>query len=262
METYDDIKPTGIASRLVCAPYNVGRKDLKEKGYQEITTAKQAQLRVLHGPEHRVSTYGNRVAEDFVYDDDVIYLTRNSVISQNPDLATETSKTGDFYLTPEQREWVLNKGKCYKFKTTKDYSIPTKRFGEEGETVFLFGLSQGEDLIQDAKDARDYGNFLSENKIPKMPVSFGSLQKGKTFARKMWFRYLDGLSGLVGYDRDLCLDYYRVRGVREDATASEPRAENLKRTSLDDSVETALTNKTQFMHNGTLYVPINSEFLK
>ena len=28
------------------------------------------------------------------------------------------------------------------------------------------------------------------------------------------------------------------------------------------SVETALTNKTQFMHNGTLYVPINSEFLK
>jgi len=32
METYDDIKPTGIASRLVCAPYNVGRKDLKEKG--------------------------------------------------------------------------------------------------------------------------------------------------------------------------------------------------------------------------------------
>ncbi|MBS3094176.1 hypothetical protein J4474_00785, partial [Candidatus Pacearchaeota archaeon] len=66
----------------------------------------------------------------------------------------------------------------------------------------------------------DYGNFLSENKIPKMPVSFGSLQKGKTFARKMWFWDLDVLSGLGGV-RGLGDGSDGVRGVREDATASE-----------------------------------------
>ena len=200
-----DIKPRGIASAYIVAPFDEGKELLEKEGYNIISLQKNAKLRIQEGVNENISKNGNWVREGVLYvPKKGKFLTKISPIMANAKRATDCHRNGkDFYLTSEQIEESLSDS----VELSKD-SIPTNRFAEDEITVYAFG-----DI------AEQYGKFLKEAEINEMHIWTADLQD-KPFARQMWFGFLAGGSGLDG-SRNL---YYgsRVRGVCEDASASEP----------------------------------------
>ena len=113
----------------------------------------------------------------------------------------------EFYLTSLQIEQALVDSIEF---PVKNIEIPTKRFGEEALTTYVFG---GE------KQAQLYGAFLAEAGIKAMPVWAVDKnhvnKQSKPFARQLWFyRLVDDRSNLNGNYHNL--NYVnRVRGVRQ-----------------------------------------------
>ena len=204
-----DIKPKGMSSAYVEAPFDKGKEVLEEAGYPIISLEQNARLRIQEGKNAYVSQNGNWVKEGFLYvSNKGKFLTKASPVMVYPAAATECHRQGnEFYLTDEQVEQGL--ADSIKLKD-RDFSIPTNRFGEEEVTNYIFGNS-----------ARDYGSFLKDVGIKEMPVWMVDDIGSKSFVRQAWFVRLDDESRLDGYVRYLdCND--RVRGVCEDALASEP----------------------------------------
>ena len=203
-----DIQPKTVVlkSAYIVAPFDEGKELLEKEGYNIISLQKNAKLRIQEGATEDVSKNGNWVREGVLYvPKKGKFLTKISPIMANAKRATDCHRNGkDFYLTSEQIEESLSDS----VELSKD-SIPTNRFAEDEITVYAFG-----DI------AEQYGKFLKEAEINEMHIWTADLQD-KPFARQMWFGSLDCRSELVGYDRNL---YYgsRVRGVCEDASASEP----------------------------------------
>jgi hypothetical protein len=135
----------------------------------------------------------------------------------NPAEATQAHREGrEFYLTPEQVEWALSNSVKLK---NKDFSIPTKKFGSDAITVYAFGNS-----------AQIYGDFLNNLGIKEMPVVMVDNIGDKPFVRKNWLSGLGYRSRLGGYGGGL-VGGSRVRGVCEDASASEPMQKNLYKSA-------------------------------
>jgi len=200
-----DIKPTGIESAIVYAPFDKAKEALESKGYRIISLEENAKLRMQQGKDHYVSQNGNWTREGVVYAPNKgIFLTKNSPIMANAKEATQSHRKGnEYFLTEEQVEQALQDS----VKLSKK-SIPTNRFKENEIANFAFG-----DV------AEDYGLFLKDAGIKKMPVYLTNVSD-KPFARQLWFRGLDlrsglrgGKSVLFGYDRDL-YDDLRLRGVK------------------------------------------------
>lgn len=212
IELIKDIQPRGIASAYVVAPFDKGKELLEANGYHIISAEENAKLRVREGKDAYVSQYGNWTKEDFLYvPKKGNFFTKNSPIMTNPAEATQAHRERiDFYLTPEQVEWALSNSVKLK---NKDFSIPTKKFGSDKLTVFSFG-----------SNAQIYGDFLNNLGIKEMDVYVVDNIGDKPFVRKNWFAGLNS-SGLGGGRR---LDSGTwVRGVYEDASASEPSQKNL-----------------------------------
>ena len=209
-----DIQPRGIASAYVVAPFDKGKELLEANGYHIISGEENARLRIQEGKDDYVSKNGNWTKEDFLYvPKKGKFFTKNSPIMANPAEATQAHREGrEFYLTPEQVEWALSNSVKLK---NKDFSIPTKKFGSDAITVYAFGNS-----------AQIYGDFLDNLGIKEMPVVMVDNIGDKPFVRKNWLGLLDYRSRLYGNYRFLNFDYW-VRGVREDASASEPMQKNL-----------------------------------
>jgi len=224
VKTIEDVRPTGISSKYVNAPYDTGRAQLDSEGYPEITLAINAKLRRQQGKDSFISKNGNWTAEDFVYDKKRgIYLSKVSIISENPKLATDAHRANeDFYLTKEQVERVL--ANAVRIPSNQK-PIPTKRFGDNRITIYAFGTTDGKDKRQDEKDAREYGLFLHEAGIKAMPIVLAGVGD-KPYARKSWFRSLGYESGLLGLNRSLSY-YHAVRGVRIGAVAEGDVRANL-----------------------------------
>ncbi|MCX6741817.1 MAG: hypothetical protein NTX24_01415 [Candidatus Pacearchaeota archaeon] len=223
VKTIEDVRPTGISSKYVPAPYDIGRAQLDLEGYPEITLAINAKLRRQQGKDAHISQNGNWTAEDFVYDPKKgIYLSKVSIISENPKLATDAHRANkDFYLTEEQVQRTLSN--AVKIPSNQK-PIPTKRFGSERITVYAFGTTNGKDTRQDAKDAQEYGLFLHESGIKAMPFVLAGVGD-KPYAVKSWFRSLAYESGLGG--NYWCLSYAAVRGVRNGVVAEGDARTNL-----------------------------------
>lgn len=187
-----DIKPTGIVSAIVYAPFDVGKQELESRGYPIISLEENAGLRIQEGKGHNVSRNGNWVKEDVLYvPNKGKFLTKNSPIMQNPKEATQAHRGGEeYYLNDEQTEQSLQDS----VELNRD-SIPFRRFNDEAITVYAFGNT-----------AENYGLFLKETLkekgIEEMPICLANIEK-KPFARKLWFRNLGGDSELGGYLRDL-----------------------------------------------------------
>ncbi|MFA5173843.1 MAG: hypothetical protein WC438_01550 [Candidatus Pacearchaeota archaeon] len=191
-----DIKPRGIASAYVDAPFDKGKTELEANNYHIISLEENANLRMQEGKDAYVSRNGNWTREGVLYvPDKGIFLTKNSPIMTNAKEATNCHRKGkEFYLTNEQIEEALADS-----IELKAENIPTNRFGENSTAVYAFGDS-----------AKQYGEFLKDTGIKEMPVCLVNLET-KPFARQMWFRYLDCKSELCGY-KDLGFDI-GVRGV-------------------------------------------------
>jgi hypothetical protein len=205
-----DIQPRGIASAYVVTPFDQGKAMLEAENYSIISLEQNARLRMQEGKDAYVSSNGNWVKEGFLYvPKKGKFLTKASPIMDNSVEATQSHRKGnEFYLTDEQVERGL--ANSVKLKD-RDFSIPTNRFGDDKVTNFAFGSS-----------AKDYGNFLREAGIKEMPVVMVDNIGDKSFARQAWFNGLDYVSWLDGYGGSLGSGNW-VRGVSEDALASEPK---------------------------------------
>ena len=196
-----DIKPREITSAYLVAPFDQGKEAVEKADYRIISLEENARLRIQEGKDHDVSRNGNWVREDAVYvPNKGKFLTKNSPIMAKAKEATQAHRDRkDFYLTSEQVEQALANSVALTGE-----SIPTNRFKDDPITVYAFG-----------KEAENYGAFLREAGINEMPIRLTDLQE-KPFARKVWFRGLDGGSVLGCYYGGLDVDYW-VRGVRDSA---------------------------------------------
>lgn len=203
-----DIQPRGIASAYVVAPFDQGKAQLEAEGYHIISLEENARLRMQEGKDAYVSQNGNWVKEGFLYvPGKGKFLTKNSPVIVHPAEVTQAHRSGnEFYLTSEQVE----KGLVNSIKLKdRDFSVPTKRFGEDELTTYAFGNS-----------AQAYGDFLKDADIKEMPVYMVDDIGDNPFVRQAWLGRLGDGSGLDGGNWGLG---GRVRGVREDALASESK---------------------------------------
>lgn len=209
-----DIKPIGVESAILYAPFNKALESLTKNGYEIISLPQNAELRIQRGKDHYVSKNGNWVKEGILY----VPRERNKLVRNSPILvgsakeATKAYKTGkEFYLIREQIEQSLTDSVDFPEETIE---IPTNRFNSEALTVYAFG---GE------KKAKAYGEFLDDAGIKEMPVHPVDKdyvnKQSQPFARQMWFRSLDSRSGFVGdlsgfNDDGYFLNDNRGRGIK------------------------------------------------
>ncbi len=211
-ELIQDIKPKGVASAYVDAPFDEGKKVLENAGYRIITGEENARLRIEHGKEAEVSTRGNYVGEGVLYvPNKGAFITRGSLVMASPKEATDAHRNGqEFHVTPGQVGIVISDSVAVPYGET---SVPTNRFGDDEVTRFLF-----------REVAKKYGEFLHEAGIEKMPLRFNSKEyadsKDKPYANQVWLARLAGGSGLYGDSRSLA--YGTVRGVFFDAEGVAP----------------------------------------
>ncbi len=207
-----DVKPTRMESAYVAAPFDVAKEALEAQKYNIISLEQDARLRMQQGKDSYISRNGNWTREGFVYHKELgIYLTKNSPIMSSPVEATQAHRNeNEFYLNDEQVGRSLTNAIQI---PKKQEPIPTKRFGEDKITVFVFG-----DV------AKQYGEFLNNSGIKEMPICLANIGE-KPFARQMWFGGLGFQSSLGGYNRDLGHDN-RLRGVRESGEAGSQNFSN------------------------------------
>lgn len=197
-----DIKPTGIASAYVQAPFDIALDELQIAGYKPISLEENARLRIEQGKTAYVSGKGNLTKEGFIYipGADKVRIVKNSPILTNSTEATQAHrKRREFYLDSISTENSIPVPYNQK-------AIPTSKFADEDITAFLFG-----------SQAQAYGQFLKEAGIKQMPIYLVDRTHLKyqstPFARQCWFISLGSGSGLDGYYRSLAYGY-RLRGVR------------------------------------------------
>ena len=206
LEINVDVKPRGIASAYVDAPFDKGKEALESHGYNVISLEQNARLRMQEGKDFYVSRNGNWVREGVIcVPKKGKFLTKVSPIMTKPKEATNCQRNGrNFYLTDEQVKQALENSVLLSAN-----SVPTNRFGECDTTVYAFGNS-----------AEDYGNFLRDTGIKEMPIWTTGLQE-KPFVRQQWF---DGLDSRSVFDSCRNLGYNsRVRGINIDSEGTAPK---------------------------------------
>ena len=208
-----DIRPTGVESAIVYAPFDEALAELQKHGHKLISLPQNALLRIQHGKDAYISQNGNWTREGILYTPgEGNKLVRVSPIFESAKKAVQAHRNGEeFYPTRKQIEQSLEDSIDF---PEEEIGIPTNRFGSEALTVYAFG---GE------IEARAYGKFLRESGIKEMPVyAVGKdyvNKQSQPFARQLWFWHLDAKSGLSGCGRNLDGNC-RVRGVKVSTEAT------------------------------------------
>ena len=198
-ETYGEVR-----SSLVYSPFDEGLEILAGLNENLISIPENAQLRIISGPNSRVSRNGNWTREGILYvPRGKPRLVRNSPILFSAKEATEAHGQGrEFYPSKDAIEQALVDSVEFPSSNTE---ISTNGLADNSFTVYALG---GEE------QARAYGEFLRQagiNNLPVWVVGQDSVNsQDNTFVRQMWFRSLVGRSGLVGDGRDL----HYVDGLR------------------------------------------------
>ena len=198
----DIIKSEGISSAHILGTFNKGKFELEKAGYHIPSLEENACLRMQEGKDSQISKNKNLVREGVLYlSHKEKFLVKISPIMFNPIEATRVHKErSEFYLGDKEIEIFL-KGSL---KIPEDhFFIPTKRFGEEEITVYAFG-----------NYAQDYGNFLKDAKIEKMPmwISANSIIE-RPFARQIYFMGLYSNSS-INSNSEVSSELSVIRGVK------------------------------------------------
>jgi len=151
-----DVSRSGLESARVYAEnFYEGKRALEAEGFRIISIQENAALRMLEGPRSNISKEGNLVKEGFVYvSREELYLTKNSPFmmhTHKKDPANEDELT-DKEVQIALKGSIRLPGKIevlYGKSSPEPIVIPTKRFGDEPVTNFLFGHY-----------ARKFGKFL------------------------------------------------------------------------------------------------------
>jgi len=209
-----DVKPRGIESAYIVAPFDKGKETLEKAEYRILSSEENARLRIQEGAKEYISQSGNWVKECGVYIlDKGARLTKVPLVCENAEEATKCHRNGkDYYLNEEQIERVLadsvelDTKRLPKLDDGTSY-IPTSELHNEKISTYAFG-----DI------AEEYGRFLRGAGINKMPIWLAGLQD-KPFVRQLWFCRLGvgGRSDLNCDYRNLHFGNIRVRGVKDSA---------------------------------------------
>ncbi len=208
-----DIKPLGIDSVTMDGRFDDSLAELQILGYEVISVAQNAELRIHQGAKASVSHRGNLTREGIIYTPHAKpILVKNSPILMKPSVTTTAEKLGfERYLRATELSRYLSEETDFIEFPEEYFEIPTNRFGEEGLTVFLFGGEQ---------KARRYGEFLAKEGVYEMPVN--PLDKSyvythdRPFARQLYFGGANNIerSRLCGTTEYLSFVDCKIRGVR------------------------------------------------
>ena len=190
MEIKVDIRPTGIESAIIYAPFDKALAELQKNDYKLISLEENAGLRMQEGKDHGVSRNGNWVKEGALY---VLgkgrFITRHSTILDNPRKATQAHRNGEeYFVSDDQVKKSLEDSIQIPYDLSK---IPTDRFGEDAIAIFCFG-----------EDAKDYELFLKDTGISNMSLwlnkeSYVQKQE-KPYANQLWLGSLGSRFVLIG----------------------------------------------------------------
>ena len=178
-----DVEQNGTFSAYVESSFEEGKSQLYSEGYHIISAEENAQLRILVERNAGISTRGNWISEAIILiKGKGKFITKNSPILTLKDLS-DLGRGTSLVLREEQLETALRGS--IKISDSQ-FSIPSKRFGEDELTNYLFGNL-----------AKEYGLFLKDAKIKNMPINSADF-RDKPFARQLWFDCLNEQSGIVG----------------------------------------------------------------
>jgi hypothetical protein len=221
MEIINDIKLKEIDSAYVAGPFDQTLKALKSQGYKLISLEEKAGLRMQQGKDYDVSSQGNWVKEGALYvPGKGRFITRHSTVLDHPKKATQAHRNGkEYFVSDEQVKMTLEDSVQVPYKVNE---IPTIRFGEEMKMTLedsvqvIYDVNEiptdrfGEDVIAMfcfGKNAKDYGLFLKDAGISKMPLWFNEedyvQEQGKPYANQLWLYGLNIESALGGGNRIL-----------------------------------------------------------
>lgn len=219
-KTYEaEVKGLGIIHRVE-EPFDEALKTIKGAGAVPITARDLAYARMREGDDSSLCTRGSYIKEGVVYIPSKALLIRNSPLL-NQKLAQEAvqvhRKSNEFHVNDKLTKKYQEQAEADKNKFPEKkriliiskrgtFEIPTNRFKDEELTLWLF-----EDL------AEDYGDFLKNNKINRMPVYLTSNNKEK-FANQLWLGNL-GLRSYLNGDYRLLGFGHNVRGVLKESAA-------------------------------------------
>lgn len=199
LERKTEIKSAKLESTIIYAEFDKALEILSSINYEFISLLQNAQLRISYGKEHYFSKNENLVREAVLYvPKKGIFLTKNSPIINNAKEAVQINKNGnEYFLTGKQVEQALINSVKLLGK-----SIPTNRFKNNKITNFAFG-----------NFAEQYGNFLYESGIEKMPIYLTRFSD-KPFARQLRFKGL-GISSSAFNSFGKISGDYAICGVKE-----------------------------------------------
>ncbi len=209
MHIIEDILPEGISSAHVVTDFWRGKSELERLGYHIPSFEEVANLRMQMAMDD-VCMEENLVGEGIIYTNEGNFLVRDSPTTSYPDkVRMALRESNKFYLTDRQFE-IFSKNSV---KLPKGYSsIPTNRFGEEEVTVYAFGDSAG-----------DYGKFLEQRRIGKMPIGISTYKDVKEpFARQALLMGLHGGSA-IGSNNSINPEMLLIRGVKGYASRKEEK---------------------------------------
>lgn len=200
-----DIKLTRIKSAIFSGSFDNAFDELKNNGYEIISLAQNARLRIRQGKEDLISESGNWVKEGALYvQGKGRFITKNPPVLEDPKKATQAHRNGkEFFISDAQVQRALENSVYVPYSVDK---ISTESFDENPITRFCFG-----------ENAEKYGIFLKEAGIKAMPLWFNSerdiKKQGKHYANQLWLSVLNDLSGFYGNNKHL--DFLRgLRGIK------------------------------------------------
>lgn len=205
-EIRSDVKDSEIEPAVIHADFDKALEALIEKDYEIISLAQNARSRIREGRDSYISRNPNWTREGVIhFPGKKSRLVPNSPILLWGDRAMEAHRNDDeFYPTRWQVEQALE-GSIE--LPQNDIEIPTDRFGSEALTTYLFG---GEE------EAKNYGEFLKNEGIDKMPILTLSEKyvnsQSWPFVRQVFFLSLDAKSGIGSCDKLLSL-YKGIKGI-------------------------------------------------
>lgn len=185
-----DIRPTGIESAIVYAPFDKAFEALIQNGYKIISLSQNAELRIQQGEDHNVSKNGNWVKEGILYvPGKGKFITRHSPVLTHPTNSTQAHRNGrEYFVSDNQIKKALEDSIQIPYDVNE---ISTEGFGEDEITMFCFG-----------KNAKDYGLFLKDAGISNMSLWLNResyIQKQeKPYANQLWLGGLGDKFVLIG----------------------------------------------------------------
>ncbi len=208
---------TDVELATVYAPFDVALKVLRDGGYDLLSAAQNADLRIKKGIDSIISQNGNWVREGVIYfpaDPAERYkLVRNSPILESPREAMKSNRQKEFVPSVDQIDKAIEDSIDFPYA---GHSIQINYAGSDELLAYLLG---GEER------ARHYAELLKEAGITRIDITREDhdyrLSQKQPFVRQVWFgaagRKISGSAEQISRIRcnELLTSHDILRGIKQ-----------------------------------------------